>query len=160
MLSLDWNLVFTVINVCIFYLLARRFLFQPINRIVKEREELLASKSAEAEELVRQADERRRKYDDSLAHIEEEREKLLQESRAKAQEEYDETIRAAHERYAEILKRADEAAKDEKERALKEVQNQIADLAIAAATQIAALHSSKENNDAVLDEFLKEVGEE
>ena len=160
MLSLDWNLVFTVIDVCIFYLLARRFLFQPINRIVKEREELLASKSAEAEELVRQADERRRKYDDSLAHIEEEREKLMQESRAKAQEEYDETIRAAHERYAEILKRADEAAKEEKERALKEVQNQIADLAIAAATQIAALHSSKENNDAVLDEFLKEVGEE
>ena len=37
MLRLDWNLVFTVINLLILYVLMRKFLFKPVNEILEKR---------------------------------------------------------------------------------------------------------------------------
>ena len=37
MLSLDWNLLITVINLVIFYVLLRIFLFKPVNNIIEKR---------------------------------------------------------------------------------------------------------------------------
>lgn len=41
MLRLDFNLVFTILNILIWYVLIRKFLFKPINNIITKREEAL-----------------------------------------------------------------------------------------------------------------------
>ena len=41
MLRLDFNLVFTILNIVIWYVLIRKFLFKPINNIITKREEAL-----------------------------------------------------------------------------------------------------------------------
>ncbi len=41
MLRLDFNLVFTILNIVIWYVLIRKFLFKPINNIITKREESL-----------------------------------------------------------------------------------------------------------------------
>ena len=41
MLELGSGLVFTVINLIVFYLLLKRFLFGPIQNIMKQREEMI-----------------------------------------------------------------------------------------------------------------------
>ncbi|MDD3369723.1 MAG: F0F1 ATP synthase subunit B [Lachnospiraceae bacterium] len=159
MLSLDWNLVFTIINVLIFYLLIKKFLFKPINKIVAEREKMINDQFTEAENKVKEAEELKAKYQESLNHAEEEGEAMMKESRGKAQDEYNDIIKAAHDRSTDILKRADEAAKEQKEKAVREVQNQIAELAIAAAAQVASMQTSSQKDGAVYDEFLSKVGE-
>ena len=39
MLRLDWNLLFTVINLLILYFLMKRFLFKPVNEILEKRQQ-------------------------------------------------------------------------------------------------------------------------
>ena len=48
MLRLDFNLVFTVLNILIWYVLIRKFLFKPINDIISKREDAINSRYEEA----------------------------------------------------------------------------------------------------------------
>ena len=49
MLRLDWNLVFTVINLLILYVLMRKFLFKPVNEILEKRQKEEDARLADAE---------------------------------------------------------------------------------------------------------------
>lgn len=44
MLKLDINLLFTVINLVVWYLLIKKFLFKPVNNIISKREEAIADR--------------------------------------------------------------------------------------------------------------------
>lgn len=48
MLKLDINLLFTVINLVVWYLLIKKFLFKPVNNIISKREEAIADRYREA----------------------------------------------------------------------------------------------------------------
>ena len=50
MLKLDINLLFTVINLVVWYLLIKKFLFKPVNNIISKREEAIADRYREAEQ--------------------------------------------------------------------------------------------------------------
>ena len=41
MLRLDFNLVFTIVNLLIWYVIIRKFLFKPINDIITKREDAI-----------------------------------------------------------------------------------------------------------------------
>lgn len=43
MLRLDINLVFTIINLIVLFVLMRIFLFKPVNNIIAKREEAIAN---------------------------------------------------------------------------------------------------------------------
>ena len=51
MLRLDFNLVFTILNILIWYVLIRKFLFKPINNIITKREEALNARYDEVKQL-------------------------------------------------------------------------------------------------------------
>mgnify|MGYP000019932624 CR=1 FL=1 len=55
MLRLDFNLVFTVLNILIWYVLIRKFLFKPINDIISKREDAINSRYEEAKKLQEEA---------------------------------------------------------------------------------------------------------
>jgi len=59
MLKLDINLLFTVINLVVWYLLIKKFLFKPVNNIISKREEAIADRYREAEQEKVQANRSR-----------------------------------------------------------------------------------------------------
>jgi len=63
MLKLDINLLFTVINLVVWYLLIKKFLFKPVNNIISKREEAIADRYREAEQEKVQAGEQKQKYE-------------------------------------------------------------------------------------------------
>ena len=55
MLRLDMNLLWTALNLVIWYILIRKFLFKPINAVISKREEAIASQYTKAQELQEEA---------------------------------------------------------------------------------------------------------
>ena len=56
MLRLDINIVFTIINLLILYVIFRVFLFKPINKIIEKRRLLVEQQFAEADDAKAQAE--------------------------------------------------------------------------------------------------------
>ncbi len=158
MLSFDINILFTIINLVIFYFLLKKFLFKPIENILEKRKADLQAQQEGSEKMKEEAAALKAQYEEMIANMEKEGAKILQESRIKAEEEYDEIIKAAQEKEKDIIRHAEEVAKEKKEKAMREIQNQIVDLAISAASHIVVQEGSTVRDETMLNDFLKQYG--
>lgn len=51
MLRLDWNLLFTVINILILYFILMKFLLKPINNVIQKRKDNINGQIENAKKL-------------------------------------------------------------------------------------------------------------
>ena len=99
MLRLDINLLFTIINLLIWYLLIKKFLFKPVNNIIAKREEAIEGRYKEAEQEKLEAGQQKEKYEALQSGIQDEKAQVMK----KAQED----ARAAYQQIVEEESRAD-----------------------------------------------------
>ena len=69
MLRLDINLVFTIINLLIWYAIIRIFLFKPINKVIDKRSAAIQEKYDEAKKMQEEAQAEKEKYDALVAAL-------------------------------------------------------------------------------------------
>ena len=77
MLRLDINLVFTIINLLIWYAIIRIFLFKPINKVIDKRNAAIQEKYDEAKKMQEEAQAEKEKYAACQDEIEAEKNKVL-----------------------------------------------------------------------------------
>lgn len=156
MLRLDWNLLFTILNLLIWYILIRKFLFKPINRVIDQREERLAARGAEAQKLMEEAQKEKDEYAKLQAQIEEEKTAALADARERAQAEYDQIIKEAGEKADKLAEESRKQADRQRAKLLEEAGAQIRDMIREAASE--AMQSGTDNA-ALYDQFLTKAGE-
>ena len=88
MLRLDWNLLFTVINLLLLFVLMKIFLFKPVQKIIAARQAEADKQFDEAAAKQAEADGLKAQYAKSIASVEEEKSKAMQETMKKADAEY------------------------------------------------------------------------
>ena len=88
MLRVDWNLLLTIINLLLLFVMMRIFLFKPVQKIIAARQAEADRQFKEADESKQAAEEARKQYEASLANAEETKKQVLQEARQTADAEY------------------------------------------------------------------------
>ena len=66
MLRFDWNFLFMLINLIIFFLLMKRFLFKPIMKVMDKRKEMIDNQFNDAENANNQALEVKKQYEEKI----------------------------------------------------------------------------------------------
>ena len=159
MLRLDINLLFTIINLLVLYLLMKKFLFGPVNAILKKRKNLLDQKFADASLTEKNALKMKDEYEAALKSAQNESEQIVADAKVRARTEYDKIVKETEAESGKILEKAQKNIELERSRALRKMETQIAELAIAAATKIVGEKSTVEINQKLYDHFLAEAGE-
>ena len=161
MLRIDINLIFTVINILILAVAMRLLLFKPVRDIIAKRKEEADQEYEKAQASLREADELKKQYDDSLKKLEEERKETMRTARKNADAEYQRIVGSAEERAASIKSDAQIQAESTRQQVLKRAEREIADIVLEAATKITGdAKEGKEINSALYDEFLSKAGED
>ncbi len=160
MLKLDINLVFTVINVLLLFVVVRVFLLKPIRKIIAARQEEADAALAQANEEKEEAHRQQAQVEEQMKGIEAERLKLLAETRAKAGQEYDRVLSDAKKEAGEIITHARKNAEEERERILVAAKEDVAELVAAATTKLVTGSDSPENDRELYDTFLKKAAKE
>lgn len=159
MLELDFGLIFTAINLIIWYMIVKFFLLKPINKVIDQRNDLINSKFNEAENAKRDAYALKAKYDDSLKGAFAEKDRILSEARDLAKVEYDKILGEAESKAGLLLSGAKEQAKEEHKRIIRESDAEMAKLVMEATAKVMLTNSTEENNKQIYDEFLTKEGE-
>ena len=155
MLQLDvWNVLFTIINLLILFVLMRIFLYKPVQKIIAKRQEEADRQFGEAAAKQSEAEELKTKYQAVLSDAENEKKKVVSEARKTADEEYQRIVADAHKTASQIKDDAEAEAISQKEQILKE----IADMVVDAAAKVVA-SNSKDTNAALYDTFLNKAGD-
>lgn len=156
MLRLDINLLWTALNILLWYALIRKFLFKPINAVISKREEAIASRYAEAQKLQEEAQAEKDKCEQFQAQIREEQEKAVTEAREEARTEYDRIVMEAQKKAGQIVETSRKEAEQEKEKILNRAEQEIRSLIMDTAVK--SMESS-DNDSALYDQFLTKAGE-
>ena len=156
MLRIDFNLVFTVINILVLCLAVRIFLWKPVHKILDERQAAVdadldaASKAkAEAESLVEE-------HKSFRANIESEKAAAVAEARKQAQAESSRIVEDAHAHVDTIVREAEASAEKRKEEILRQAQGEITEIIVAATAKVAGVPVGGDSD--LYDEFLKKAG--
>ena len=160
MIKFDINFIFGIIDLIVFYLLMKKFLFGRIQKVMDARKELIATQLKEADDKNTEADEKLKNYEEKIASYESEGEQIISDAKKKANDEYSRIVESANEDAQRIKSKAEADIAAESEKAKQEVKEQIAALAIEVAEKVVKNSVSDETNSSIIDEFLSEDGNE
>ena len=147
------GLVWTIINLIVLFLLLRHFLINPVSNIMEQRRKLIADGLQNAQDTQDEANRLKAEYEEALSGAKKESAEIVDKARIDARAEYDRIVGEDGAKAGNIIENAKENVRIEREQTMKELQSQIAGLAIASAEKIVG---DKEQN--IYDQFLGEVG--
>lgn len=150
------NFIWTAVNLIIFYILLRIFLFKPINKIMDDRTRSIKEDIESAEKAKAEAEELKQQYADSISDAKAEADKIIAQAHETAEAEKAVILKKSQEEADKIVADADKAIENERKRVLRQAQTQITDLAIEAASKIIGANVDDEKNRRLVDEFLSE----
>lgn len=154
MLKLGWDLVFTIINLVVLFLLLRKFLYKPVMNIMEQRQELIDNQFKSAKEAEDKANELKEQWKENMSTVEAEKAKILDNANIKAKEEYDRIISRANAEASSIITTANKKIEAEREKTLRDVESQVASIAMLAAAKIVNEQGKNLNNSSIYDDFL------
>lgn len=162
--SLDAQLLFSVLiqGISIFILFAALsyLLFEPAKKLLKNRQDKIRNDIESAKQDKEDAAKLKEEYDNKIKSVEKEAEAILSASRKKALKREEEITGEAKEEAGRILTRANQEIAMEQSKVKDEMRKEIIAVATLMASKIVEVSISEEQQNALLDETLKEMGDD
>ncbi|WMC93980.1 F0F1 ATP synthase subunit B [Kineothrix sp. MB12-C1] len=140
-----WNIVFTIINVLVLYGLMKKFLVKPVMGIIEKRKQLIQGQLEDAGMEQKKALELKQQYEMKMNRADQEAGEIILQARQQVIGERNQVLEDAREQCARIMERTQANIELQQEKARREAESQIAELALLAARKIL---KSGEANDA------------
>ena len=160
MLKFDFNLLWTIFNLIIFYLLMRLFLIKPIRKTLQARKELIDNQFKEAEDTVNAANEKMADYEDKIKNVDTEAKEIISDARDKAKVEYNKIIDKANDDAVKMKQEAQKQIKQDTENARRDVKEELAKLAMETAQKVVGESVNAQTDADIYNKFLNESSED
>ena len=137
MLSVDpWNILWTVVNLLVLYLVFKKFLYQPVMKVIEARENMVKQQFDNAKKDQDEASKLKAEYHQKLENAKTEADQIILDARARAEEEHAKTLERTRGEAEHMLEKAKVDIANEQEKATQAAQAEIAKLALIAARKI------------------------
>ncbi len=159
MLTLDLNIIWTLIDLAVIFLVLRHFLFRPVNQVLQKRQEMIESDLQDAQKNKQQAQELKLSYEKVMADVRQEELALLAKAKENAKEQYQSMIEEAKVDVQKFRKNAEQSIQEQKQKVMQDLQKNTADMVILAAQKVTEQQMTPQANQHIIDAFLAEAGE-
>ncbi|MCD7742437.1 MAG: F0F1 ATP synthase subunit B [Ruminococcus sp.] len=159
MLNIDpWDIMWTVINLIILFLLLKKFLFGRVTAIMDRRAKMIQDDLDNAKKAGEEAEQLKAEYEDKLNDAHAQAVKITNDAKQRADRECNEMLEEARQDAAKIRSDAQKDIKLEREKAIEDAKSEIADLAVMAAQKVLEKNIEEQSNREYAQQLLSEVG--
>lgn len=159
-MQMIFGMAFQAISILILFAALSYILFEPARKILEDRKARIAKDVASAKQDKEEAVEYKAEYEAKRKNIEKEADVILSEARKKALVKENEIIVSAKTEAAGIVAQAKKDAELEVKKAKDDIKQQIIDVATLMAGKIVTVSLDDEDQANLIQETLKEIGEE
>lgn len=152
--------VLTGINIFILFFALSYLLFNPARAFLEKRRQKIADELNQAAQDQKDAAEMKAEYEAKLKAVNKEADAILEEARRKAKRREAEIIDEAKAEAARIVERAGKEIELERKKALDEMKQEVVSIASLMAGKVVAASIDTKVQDALIEETLKEMGED
>ena len=154
-----WTALFILLNTLTIFFVARKFLFNPVVKIITERQQEIDDLYAGANSAKSEAEALRNEYQEKLSDARSTSERIVKEAVARGQAREEDILRKANADAAAILDKASADIAQEKKKAINDAKNEISGLAMAIAGKVVGRELNAADQEQLIDRFIDELGE-
>ncbi|MGB6770463.1 MAG: F0F1 ATP synthase subunit B [Candidatus Dormiibacterota bacterium] len=156
-LSLNLTFLVEIVVFLVLLYLLSRYVFPPVNNALRARQQLIARSLSEAEEARREVEEAKKKERADLAEARHQAQEILDRAQKLGEELREELRQKGREEQEAMLTRARAELAQEREKAVSQLRNQVADLVLMATTKVLQEELDPTRQRRLIDEALGEV---
>ena len=154
-----WTALFVLLNTIAIFLVAKKYLFGPIMKIITDRQNEIDEIYACADRDKEQAAALRAEDEEKLSVATQTSDRLVKEAVARAQSREEEIIQRANKEATSIRDKAAADIAQEKKKAINEAKDEISGLAMAIAGKVVERELNTADQTDLIDRFIEELGD-
>ena len=158
MLKLDLNLLWTVVDVLILYVLLRKFLFKPIQNVLDQRQKTIEADIAAAQTSKTEAAAALNTAQDKLRNVDTEAAARRETYEQQAETAKQQLLADAQKQADEIVAAGKAAVEIERQNKLREADAQATALARSMCEKLLKHNLTAQDDDQLLDDLLQKAG--
>ena len=156
--QLIFDSIITGINVFILFFALSYFLFNPVQKVLKDRSDRIKRELDNAKTQEAKAIALREEYEKKLADTRVEVENIMDEARKNAKKTSEEIVANARVEAQNIINRGNKEIEQEKAKAVDELKNQVIGISTLIASKIIKENVNAKSEDKLFEEALSEIG--
>ena len=153
-----WNIVVTICNTLITFLIIKKFLFKPVKKMLAAREEEVQGMYGAAEKTQAEAEQMRREYTERLAKAKEEAAEIVGSATRRATVRSEEILKESSQQAVAMMKKAENTIEQERKKAMNELKDEVASLSVMIASKVVERDVKEADHERFIEEFIDKVG--
>ena len=151
--------IFAIINFIVLVVVLKVFLYKPVCNMLDSRKREVENNLNSAEEAKLEAQKLRDEYAAQIQNARAEAQDIINQAAKIGEQTKADIVTEAREEAARLTAKAQDEIAREKTEALNEIRNEIADLAVLAASKVVGKTIDVADHQNMVNNFVKEVGE-
>ncbi|NPV53105.1 MAG: F0F1 ATP synthase subunit B [Firmicutes bacterium] len=156
MVQIDMTFVASIINFILLVALLGAFLYKPMKRFLKEREQLISRNIAEAEAARKEAARLKEEYEMHIAQARKEVQNIIENAVREGEHARDEIIESARSEAKRIVEKAEREARMKEARAWGELRDQLIAFSVLAASKVASVSVDRDSQEKIIRDLLND----
>lgn len=155
-----WQIVVSLINLILLFLIIKRFLYKPVKKMLEERQKTIDGNYEDAEKAKEQALSEQKAYEEKLSSAKEEADGVIQSAVDIAKAREKEILAEAKLKAEGIIRKAEEDAALEMRKAEESIKSEIVEVSTLLTEKMLEREISIEDHKQMIDSFIEGIGDE
>ena len=153
-----WEILVTMCNTLITFLIIKKFLFKPVKKMLAAREEEVQAIYSNAEKAQTEAEQMRSEYTERLSRAKAEAAEIVGSATRRATVRSEEILRESSQQAAAMMKKAENTIEQERRKAMNELKDEVASLSVMIASKVVERDVKEADHERFIEEFIDKVG--
>lgn len=153
-----WQVLISLCNLLLLFLILKKFLYQPVRKMLAQRKALLDEQYRKAEQAQQTAEENRQTYERQLADAHAQAEQILQTATGQADRRAERIVAEAREKADGIVREAQTQAALEQRKAQAGIKQEIVDVSAVLAAKLLEREINPADHRALIDAAIADMG--
>ena len=154
-----WHIVISLCNLLILFLMLKKFLYQPVKKVLADRQAAIDSRYDEADKAKSEALQSKAEWEERMAAADEEAAGIVSSAVESANRQSSAILGETKEKADRMISRARAEADAERRKAEDDIRDRIADVSAAIAGKLLEREISAADHSDLIDSFISEIGE-
>lgn len=155
-----WQILISLLNLLILFLLFKKFLFGPVNKMLAKRQGEIDAKYDAADEAKRIAEEDKLLWDEKITTAKAESDEIIKKAQDSAKRQGETIVTNAKEQADGIVRQAQVQAQLEMKKAEEGIKKEIVEVSTALANKLLEREINADDHRDLIDSFIEKIGDE
>lgn len=155
-----WTALFTFCNLIITFLLLKKFLFGPVQKMIQDRQNEIDGLYDDANRAKEEAISMQEEYRAHLDSANAQRDAILRQATVAAREKEQKILAQADAEVAALREKATRDIALDRKRAINEVKNEISGIAMEIASKVVEKELDHTDHQSLVEDFIEKLGDE